>query len=66
MDWLDIKEFFKDAFKYILLIVGVLLVIIYLVTLEQVIGPSMYPTLKDGNVVILNKVVYRFKSERLC
>ena len=62
MDWLEIKEFFKDAFKYILLIIFILFLIMYVVTLTQVIGPSMSPTLNNNDVVILDKVVYRFKS----
>ena len=62
MDFLVVKEFFKDIFKYLLVILGVLLVVIYLITLEQVVGPSMSPTLKDGDIVVLNKFIYKFKS----
>lgn len=62
MDWLDIKEFFKDAFKYILVIALVFLVVMYVFTLEQVVGPSMESTLKSGDVVILNKFIYGFKD----
>lgn len=60
MDWLEIKEFFKDAFKYIIVIVAVLFLAIYIVTLQQVVGPSMSPTLKNGDIVLLDKVSYRF------
>ena len=62
MDWLEIKEFFKDAFKYILLVIFILFLIMYVVTLTQVIGPSMSPNLNNNDVVILDKVTYRFKS----
>lgn len=62
MDWLDIKEFIKDTFKYIILIVVVLLIAIYVVGLQQVIGPSMEPTLKNGDIIILNKIKYKFTS----
>lgn len=62
MDYLTIKEFFKDMFKYLLVILGVLLIVIYLFTLEQVVGPSMSPNLKSGDIVLLNKFVYKFKD----
>lgn len=62
MDFLTIKEFIKDVFKYALVILGVLLIVIYIVTLEQVVGPSMSPTLKNGDIVILNKFSYKFND----
>ena len=62
MDWLEIKEFFKDTFKYILLIVFILFLIMYIVTLTQVIGPSMSPNLNNNDIVILDKAIYKFKS----
>ena len=64
MDMRDIKEFLKDAIKYLVVIVTVIFVVIYVVTLEQVVGPSMYPTFNEGDVVVLNKFVYRFKDVR--
>ena len=60
MDWLDIKEFFKDTFKYIIFIVVILFIAIYVVGLQQVVGPSMSPTLENGDVLILDKANYRF------
>ncbi len=62
MDWLEIKEFFKDAFKYILIIVVVLFLAVYVVGLQQVVGPSMSPNLKNGDILILDKITYRFKN----
>lgn len=62
MDWLDIKEFFKDTFKYILLVIFILFLIMYVVTLTQVIGPSMSPNLNNNDIVILDKAIYKFKS----
>ncbi len=59
MDWLDIKEFIKDSIKYLLLIVGVMLVIIYVFTFQQVVGPSMMNTLNEGDIVFLSKSHYR-------
>lgn len=60
MDWLEIKEFFKDAFKYIILVVVVLVVAIYVVGLQQVVGPSMSPNLKSNDILILDKISYKF------
>lgn len=62
MDWLDIKEFIKDTFKYIALIIVVLIIAIYVVGLQQVVGPSMEPTFKSNDILILDKITYRFKE----
>ncbi len=61
MDFRGINEFFKDAFKYIVVIAVVFLIFIFVMGLQQVVGPSMNPTLNEGDVVIVNKLVYRFK-----
>lgn len=60
MDWRDIKEFIKDALGYIILIVIVLVTAIYIVRLQQVIGPSMNNTLENGDILILDKITYNF------
>lgn len=60
MDWLDIKEFVKDTFKYIIFIIAVLVIAIYVVGLQQVVGPSMSPTLSNNDIVILDKISYKF------
>lgn len=62
MDWLDIKEFIKDTFKYIVLIIVVLIIAVYVVGLQQVVGPSMEPTFTSNDVLILDKITYRFKE----
>ena len=59
MDLRDTKEFLKDTFKYILTVVVVLVIIIYVVSVQQVVGPSMSPTLNSGDILILNKLNYR-------
>lgn len=59
MDLRDIKEFFRDTFKYFLVVIIVLLTVIYVVSLQQVIGPSMNPNYYEGDVLILNKIKYR-------
>jgi len=62
MDWLEIKEFFKDSVKVIFLIIVVLFFIQYIFSITTVVGESMYPTLQDGEVFLLNKFKYRFSS----
>lgn len=61
----DIKEFFKDFIVYILIAVAVILTIKYVFSLEQVVGPSMEPNYKSGDLLFLNKISYRFKKPRL-
>lgn len=62
MDWLDIKEFLSDTIKYIIFIVVILVIAVYVVGLQQIVGPSMMPTLRNGDIVILDKLSYRFSE----
>ena len=62
MDLRDIKEFLKDALKYIIAIVVILIVAIYVVSFQEVIGPSMNNTLKSGDITIVNKLVFRLRN----
>lgn len=65
MDLRDIKEFLNDTIKYIITAIVVIFLIVYVVTFQQVVGPSMSPTLKDQDIVILSKIHYRlFKVKR--
>ena len=65
MDFRDIVEFFRDAFKYIMVAVVVFLLFIFVIGLQQVVGPSMTPTLKEGSVVIVNKLQKNPKRENV-
>lgn len=62
MDLRGIKELLKDTIKYILLVIAVLIVFLYVVSFQQVIGPSMEPNYKEGEIFLLNKIRYRFMS----
>ena len=62
MDWLEIKEFIKDTLKYIIIIIVILIVAIYIIGLQQVVGSSMSPNLKSNDILILDKISYRFKD----
>ncbi len=60
MDWLSIKEFLKDSVKAIIFIVVVLFLMIYVVSITQVVGNSMSPNYQNGEILVLNKFKYRF------
>lgn len=62
MDWLGIKEFLKDSFKYFFIIVVVLFIAVYVIGLQQVVGPSMSPNLQNNDILILDKFSYRFSD----
>ncbi len=59
MDFRDITEFIKDMSKYLIVIVVILVVAIYVISLQQVVGPSMSPTLVDGDILLLSKIHYK-------
>lgn len=59
MDTREIKEFLKDSLKYILTVVIVLVIFLYVISLQQVVGSSMSPKYEDRNVVLLNKINYK-------
>lgn len=60
MDWLSIREFLLDSVKFVLLVFFFLILFVYVVSVTQVVGDSMYPTLENQEVLILNKAKYRF------
>lgn len=62
MDWLSIKEFLLDTIKYVVTLVVIFIIILYVVSIAQVVGNSMYPTLNNNEVLILNKLKYRFQD----
>lgn len=62
MDLRDVKEFVKDTVKIAILIIGILLIIQYVGSVTKVVGSSMDPTLKDEEILILNKLKYRMSN----
>ena len=55
----DYKPIIKDIISYLLIIVAVVLIRIFVFDPVRVDGPSMDKTLKDGQVLILNKIGYK-------
>ena len=59
IDLREPKEFLKDMLSIVITIVAVILFIVYIGSVQQVLGPSMEPTLKEGDILILNKIGYK-------
>ena len=55
-------SFLKEYVPYVLVIILVILIKRFVVTPIRVIGDSMYDTLHDGDIMILNIVGYRFSD----
>jgi len=62
MDFREIKEFIKDFFGYIVVAFLAIIIVVYVIGFEQIIGPSMNPTLKEDDVVLLDKIGYKVLS----
>ena len=54
------KKFWNETKDYIIIIIAVLLIRTFIMTPALVEGSSMDNTLKDGQLVIINKYIYRF------
>lgn len=62
MDLRDVKEFIKDSLKYLIVVAIVFFIALFVISFEQVVGPSMKGTLDAGDVTIVNKLVYKFRT----
>ena len=58
MDLRDVKEFLIDTTKYLLTAGSVIFIILYVVTIQQVVGPSMSSTLESQDIVLLSRSHY--------
>ena len=56
------KKILKEYLPYVLILVIVIIIKMYVVTPAMVEGSSMDPTLKDGDVMILNRLAYKNKE----
>ena len=56
------KKFIKELIPYIVIIIVVVLIRSYIITPVIVVGDSMVPTLKDNQILLLNKIDYRFNE----
>lgn len=68
-------EKIKDSISFIIIILAIILIRLFIVTPVRVDGPSMNDTLKDGDILLLDKydntferfeiVVFNYSGERL-
>lgn len=56
------KNIIKELIPYILIVLIVVLIRTYIVTPVIVVGDSMVPTLKDNQILLLNKIDYRLRE----
>lgn len=56
------KEKLMEYVPFVVLIIVILLVKSFVVTTVRVNGSSMYPTLKSKDIMLLNKIGYRFSD----
>lgn len=57
-----LKKIAKDILPYIVVVISVVLIRTFLITPAVVDGKSMEPTLHNNNIVLLNKLDYRFND----
>ena len=55
-------KLFKEILPYICVILFVILLRTFIITPVQVVGTSMVPNLKNGELMILNKITYKFND----
>ncbi len=58
MDFREITEFIKDFFGYIVFIGVLIILFAFIIAIQPVAGNSMYPTLKEGEMVVVSKLFY--------
>ena len=56
------NKFIKELIPYIVIIIVVVLVRTYIITPVIVVGDSMVPTLKENQILLLNKADYKFNE----
>lgn len=58
----NIKVIFKELLPYVLIVIVVLFIKMYIVSPIRVNGESMYSTLHDGDIMLLDEASYRFSD----
>ena len=56
------KKIIKEIIPYIIIVIVVILIRSYIIDPVIVSGDSMYDTLKDGEVLLLNRLDYKFNK----
>lgn len=56
------KNIIKEVIPYVVILIIVILIRSFLVTPITVVGDSMYPNLKDGELLLLSKISYKISD----
>ena len=56
------RKIIREVLPYIIVVLFVVLIRYFIITPIQVVGTSMTPTLDNGELMLLNKITYRFSS----
>lgn len=64
-DFREISEFLRDASKYIITIVIVVIIFTFIVAFQTVAGNSMNPTLKEGEILLINKFSHNYERNQI-
>ena len=56
------KEILQTLLYIVIVVLAVLFVVNFVAQRTRVSGPSMYPTLEDGDNLIVEKITYRFRD----
>ena len=56
------KKFIEETYPYLIILVIVILIKQFIVSPIQVNGDSMYDTLHNNDIMILNKLAYKFND----
>lgn len=59
MDLRSVREFFLDTLKYIIVITVAVLLAVYVISFQKVVGESMSPNYNAGNLCFINKIKYK-------
>lgn len=59
---IEFVEFIKDMFKYLIVIVVILLIRVFIISTTEVVGNSMNPNLNNGNILLVDQVFYKLSG----
>lgn len=62
MDLRDVTEFLSDFSKYIITVIVMILIFTFVVAFQPIAGNSMFPSLEEGNVVLLSRLSGKFSD----
>ncbi|HHX33286.1 MAG TPA: signal peptidase I [Mollicutes bacterium] len=64
MDLREVKEFLLDSLLWITIFLIVIFIFTYIISLQTIAGNSMHPTYKNGDLVLVNKLTFRFSRPK--